>query len=612
MTQTPAGGAGGLSDGNDNSSDAQSGTNASIQKASERGEAAPGGAKHGTASSLNSAATTGAKNGQGQRDEASSNDAAPTPPKLGAGGTSDAQDGDSETADVKRGPGKATKAAAALAAVPAAGAAGQVLVLMMFLNWLKGLAMQLLALVGNLWNLAVGLLLAIGKSLVASVMGVGATVSGAVGGAVSATVAGVTSFAAGGLALVVLVASAVVMVGDGANLAQRDTGLERCTVVAQTALDNVDGSNGDVDAATMSNAKTIYSVLSAWGMPDENIAGIIGNWDAESGIDPTSVQGDFDSPQQMTENKKAEARNTANGIGLGQWTAGRNTKLREYATGHGIDWWGIKTQLGFLVSPNEGGNATVVQTMISRSQGSPADAAYYFHDQWERSADTAAMKARRATYANKWMGLFSGWTADKSLADSILAQAGTTVTGADTARADAIRANCLSAGSAGITTSEGGMTLEQAQELIDLYKREGEEFLDSKYGAGGPGDCGYGKADNCVGFDTYFMNKYTTFDQYAVGNGIDQAASIARMTGKTTSKTPTVYSIASGPGTGSAGHVMVILGIQGDQAIIGEAACGTNHAGTRAYTRSVASITDTDWTFTDVADLVAEKNSLDS
>lgn len=527
-------------------------------------------------------------------------------PQLGAGGTSVAADPaeDDEGADVKRGPNTSTKAALAGAAVPAAGAAGQLMMAMMFLNWLKGLLMNLLAMAMNLWNLAMGLVLGLVKGVVGAAMSVGTAVSGAVGGAVSAAVAGATTFTAGGVAVVILVVSVVATVTDGGAASQRDAVRQQCTVVAQTALDKVDGSNGDVDAQTMVNAKTIYSVLSAWGMPDENIAGIIGNWDAESGIDPTSVQGDFSSPQAMTDAKQSEARNTDNGIGLGQWTFERNTALRSYAEGHSVKWWELATQLGFMVSPAEGGNASVVRTMIATSQGSPAEAAYYFHDNWERSADTAAMKARRAASADKWMGLFSGWTKDQGLADSILAQAGTTVTGANTARATAIRSDCRSAGAGAITAKAGGLSLDEAKALMEQYKIDGEEFLDTKYGAGGPGDCGYGKADNCVGFDTYFMNKFTSFDRYAPGNGIDQAGSIANLTGKTTTKTPSVYSVASGPGTGAAGHVMVVLGIEGDQAIIGEAACGTNHAGTRAYTRSIASITNSDWTFVDVSDLI--------
>lgn len=612
MAENPTGGAGGFASSGDADAEGAAvgrvnGGNASIPK-----PGATGGTEGASSAVRKGLPGTPAKQDRSDSDaEAGSADVSDEEgPALGAGGTSEAADSGSDTADVKRGPSTATKAAAAAAAVPAAGAAGQLMVFMMFLNWLKGLMMNLLALVGNLWNLAVGLLLAIGKAALGAVMGVGAAVSGAVGGAVSATVAGAMSFAAGGMVVAVIIVAAVVSVAAGDNLAQRDTLAQRCTVTAQTALDQVDGSDGDVDAATMANAKTIYSVLKAWGMPDENIAGIIGNWDAESGIDPTSVQGHFDSPQAMSDSKRTAATNTDNGIGLGQWTFGRNSSLRAYADAHGQDWWTLPTQLGFMISSSEGTNANVVKDMLATSYGTPGDAALHFHDAWERSADTPSMKERRATYAAKWMGLFSGWTADKSLADSILAQAGTTVTGADTSRAASIRANCRTAGSAGITTKPGGLTLDEAQQLIALYRSEGEDFLDTKYGAGGPGDCGYGKADNCVGFDTYFMNKYTTFNQYAPGNGIDQAASIASMTGKTTSKTPTVYSIASGPGTGSAGHVMVILGIQGDQAIIGEAACGTNHAGTRAYTRSVASITNADWTFTDVSDLVAAKNSL--
>jgi hypothetical protein len=614
MAENPTGSAGGTGGGASSAPDGETegatvgkvgDPNQAIQKAGDAGKTALDAVKP------KGAPDTGAKGDTapgGSSVDVDEEDA----PALGAGGTSEAANGDDDTADVKRGPSTQTKAAAAAAAVPVAGAAGQLIVLMMFLNWLKGLLMNLLALLGNLWNLLIGLALAIGKAVLGAVMGFGAGVSAAVGGAISATAAGVVSFAAGGMVAVLVVVTIVASVASGDNLAQKDTVQQQCSVTAQTALDKVTGSDGDVDAATLSNAQTIYSVLKGWGMPDENIAGIIGNWDAESGIDPTSVQGDFNTPQAISAAKQTEATNTNNGIGLGQWTFGRNSALRTYATGHGLNWWNLATQLGFMVSSSEGGNADIVKTMITTSQGTPADAAYYFHDNWERSADTDAMKARRATYAEKWMGLFTGWSADQTLADSILAQAVTTVTGADTARAASIRSDCRSASTAAVTTKAGGLTLDEATQLIALYKQEGEQFLDTKYGAGGPGDCGYGKADNCVGFDTYFMNKYTTFDKYAPGNGIDQAASIASMTGKTTSKTPTVYSIASGPGTGAAGHVMVILGIQGDQAIIGEAACGTDGAGTRAYTRSVASITNSDWTFTDVSDLVAAKNSLSS
>ncbi len=152
-----------------------------------------------------------------------------------------------------------------------------------------------------------------------------------------------------------IVASAITTLSDANNLATRDTNLTQCTATAQTALDRVDGSNGDVDAATLANAKVIYSVLSAWGMPDENIAGIVGNWDAESGIDPTSVQGDFSSPQSITDQKKMNARNTDNGIGLGQWTSAATASSASTPRGTASTVVALNTQLGFLVSSAEGG-----------------------------------------------------------------------------------------------------------------------------------------------------------------------------------------------------------------------------------------------------------------
>ncbi len=333
------------------------------------------------------------------------------------------------------------KAAAVGAAVPAAATAGQALIFMMFINWLKGILMNLMALAANLWNLAMGLLLTLGKTVVGSMLAVGTAISTAVGGAVSAVAAGAMSFAAGGLVVAIVVTTAVTMIGE--NISIKDSTLAQCTVEAEAALEEIDGSEGSVDVQTRANAEMIYSVLSAWGMPDENIAGIIGNWDAESGIDPTSVQNHFDSPMRMSEVKRSAASNTDNGIGLGQWTFGRNSNLRAYADGHSKDWWTLEIQLGFMLSAAEGSDAGVVKDMISTSYGTPADAAAHFHDAWERSADTAAMAARRGTYANMWMGMFSGWTSNKALADSILAQAGTTVSGANGGRAEAVRSDCV-------------------------------------------------------------------------------------------------------------------------------------------------------------------------
>ncbi|MFT4306663.1 MAG: hypothetical protein QM604_07205 [Microbacterium sp.] len=165
---------------------------------------------------------------------------------------------------------------------------------------------------------------------------------------------------------------------------------------------------------------------------------------------------------------------------------------------------------------------------------------------------------------------------------------------------------------------QGGLTLEQAEALIADYVstadtaplRKGEAVLEALYpGDSGPGDCGDGttvdKLDNCVGWVTYFMNVYTSFDQYVYANGGQEAANMAAVLGRSTSSTPTVYSIGSDPSTSDAGHTFVVLGIQGDEAIIAEAGCGLTDGWPRA--RAVALSELAGDTFVNVADLILDQ-----
>lgn len=548
-------------------------------------------------------------------------------PALGAGGTSLAAQEPGFGNETGGGDGKGlsgAKMAGAAAAVPAAGVVGQVMLLAMFVNWLKGMAMAALALASNLANLLIGVALAVGKAVVGAVMGVGGAVAGAVGGAVSAAAAGVTTVVTGIVIGTLVTVGTVVGVNTSNELSRRDGSID-CRPMATAALAKVEGSDENVEGKTLENAKLVFGVLSAWGMGDENIAGILGNWDAESGIDPTGVETIYDEPFALGSKKKdAESKGfdvdliapaygarfpgvDLIGIGLGQWSNGRNTQLTDYARGAGKSWATLETQLGFMISKDSG--APVIKHMISTPIGTPVEAAMYFHDEWERSADTPALAARRGEKATKWMGMFSGWEKNAALADSILAQSGTTVTDANTSRAQAVRSDCLGAPSATLTMAEGGLTLEQAQEVMDLYKVEGEQFLRSRFGAGGPGDCGFGKADNCVGFSTYFANKYTSFHKYAPGNGVQTAHSMADMMGKTVSRTPTPYSVASGPGIGPEGHTFVVLGIQGDNAVVGEASCGSNHTGSIVKLVPLSKLTDGVWQFVDVSDLMSEQSA---
>lgn len=541
--------------------------------------------------------------------------------KMGAGGTSPAGPGDRGDGPAGKSMSGLGKTAAATAAVPAAGAASQLAFMMMLLNWMKQMFFGALAMAMNLLNAIFGAALMVGKVLFGGFMAAGAAVSSFLGGVVSAGAAAVS--VAVSTVMVVSVSVVSVVTGIAGHNAQREGGLFDCSAEIVAASNSVDQEpEGGSEQATLANAKLIYGVLSAWGMPDENIAGILGNWDMESGIDPTGVEtisgerfslgplkqaaedADFDVTRVAPEYGARFPGVKLLGIGLGQWSNDRNTQLRDYAREEG-SWATLETQLGFMISRDSG--APVIKHMIANPIGSPTAAAKYFHDEWERSADTT-MGPREAA-ATRWFARMGGWTKNQALADSILAQAGATLDQANVNRVNNAKANCQTdTKTARAGLKEGGLDLEEAEALMAVYRSEGESVLASAFGGGGPGDCGFGKADNCVGFSSYFMYKFTSFKQYAPGNGIDTAASIARMNGRETSPTPTPYSVFSMRTSAPEGHTGVVLGIQGDMAIIGEASCGSNHAGTRAFMQPLSELTSGDYVFTDVSDLLTEES----
>ncbi|MDO4254382.1 MAG: phage tail tip lysozyme [Kocuria sp.] len=545
-------------------------------------------------------------------------DAEPADKRLGAGGTGyerrDKKDGELVSKTAK---GVAVGGAAA-AAPPAMG----LVMLMALLKWLKTMFFAMLAMAANAANLVLGFIVgvakAVGHAIAAPFVAIGGLVGKAAGAvfgvAVTATVAPVATAASGVVATITAVAVlstvATGVLNQGGYDDGRGSSAANCFVNVGTG-----GPGADVPANTEANAQAVYSVLKSWGMPDENIAGILGNWSQESGVDPTSVESIYDEPYQIGPRKQAAwdgnfthiPGQEHGGIGLGQWSNGRTPMLLDYAQSKGVDWYTIETQLAFMVEGDNPSDVAVFKDMITTSQGSPAAAAKYFHDKWERSADNAQMMQERVADAEMWYGKMSGWSVDDSVAGGVEDIVGDIV---DTIGGgiNTILGNCDSdtAGPGGLV--DGGMNEEQAQQLVDLYNEEGDKFLDEKYGnSGGPGSCGDNHAMNCVSFSTYFMNKYTSFQQYAPGNGIRTAYLIAEMTGKQMQDNPVPYSVGSGPGSGPAGHTLVVLGVDGDKVIVGEAGY-CSYMG-RVRVDSAARLKAEGWKFVDVSDLIGEGGS---
>ena len=385
------------------------------------------------------------------------------PTNTGANGTdvmgSDgAASGNQPIAGVGPGKGAGGKAAAGAAVGAAAPVAAQAAALATFINWLKTVMMAAVAAVQSLWSMAASALVGAGKAIVGFFSSVGTAISSAVGGVVSASTAGVASFVAIAIGATGVVGTVAMREG---NNAARDGLLPSCTVAVDNAVKASESAQGDFSAQTEENAKTIYSVLSAWGMSNENIAGILGNWSHESGIDPTGVETIFDEKFTIGPRKQAaEAMNfkiaqvdpgyaarfpaiDLMGIGLGQWTNGRNTLLTDYAKSIGKPWYTLETQLGFMVSKDDPTRVGQVKALINNSEGGSVSAATsYFLTKWEGIND-GTLGTREAA-AGTWFAKMGGWSKNQSLADSILAQSGSAVTGANNTSVAQAASQCKS------------------------------------------------------------------------------------------------------------------------------------------------------------------------
>lgn len=61
---------------------------------------------------------------------------------------------------------------------------------------------------------------------------------------------------------------------------------------------------------TLKNARLCYSIFKGYGLSNVQIAGILGNWDTESGIDFTTVEGIYSEPHTYGERTKAAIEDT--------------------------------------------------------------------------------------------------------------------------------------------------------------------------------------------------------------------------------------------------------------------------------------------------------------
>lgn len=147
------------------------------------------------------------------------------------------------------------------------------------------------------------------------------------------------------------------------------------------------------------NAKYICSYLRGKGWTDNAIAGMLGNMQTESTINPGIWQ-------------NLDSGNTSLGFGLVQWTPA--TKLIEWADGKGLDYKDIDTQLERILYELENGlqyYPTDSYPETFREFSTSTKSAYYlggaFLYNYERPAEPDAVT--RGNQATAWYNVLKGY-----------------------------------------------------------------------------------------------------------------------------------------------------------------------------------------------------------
>ena len=346
-------------------------------------------------------------------------------------------------------------------AVQGAQAAHKALLLAKFIQWLKMMLQMLQQMIAAAVQAVAGFV----QTIITAVVNVATTIATALGVSVVATLFG-------GVVAVVLVVGLVVgavVNGMQANeLSKLDSGIVDCSVAVNKVRDDVAGGEINVSEQQLKNAQLAYSFLSAYGVSDEHIAGILGNWQTESAIDPTSVEGIYGSVwhEQYIIGPAKQAAWDANfnsyeivmypagyngrttdwtladeynqhddwaappdiaGIGLGGWTYGRNTDLLNCAASIGLEWYTMEAQLIYCVTTDM--SADWLNWWFQQPVSSVEEATTQFYCAWERgnsnldvTTDSVAIAnlPYRIDFAENWYVLMADWEVDTEYANSLM------------------------------------------------------------------------------------------------------------------------------------------------------------------------------------------------
>nr|WP_303183316.1 phage tail tip lysozyme [Lachnoclostridium phocaeense] len=173
--------------------------------------------------------------------------------------------------------------------------------------------------------------------------------------------------------------------------------------------------NGD-DLIGDTNAEQIFNYLTTHGMTPEGAAGMMGNLQAESGLNPAAVQGhshdatycqDYLARVDSGEITRAEFVSENRGFGLAQWTSrGRRGALYDHVQRSNASIGDLEAQLEYLVQELQT-SYRMVWNVLSTTHSVRAASDIVLHS-YEAPADqSAAVELLRFSYALMFFNEFN-------------------------------------------------------------------------------------------------------------------------------------------------------------------------------------------------------------
>ncbi|WP_145142323.1 phage tail tip lysozyme [Paenibacillus sp. Y412MC10] len=343
--------------------------------------------------------------------------------KASGGGDDGITDKAEEVADKAVDKGiKATKIITATAA--GTNAAGQALIglmMMKMLMMLKGLAIaaisKFVGVIGTIFNAV--------SSFVSGLLGVGAAIANAI---------------TAGVVAITITATSVLGYGVIDDLVLKDDSTGGCVPIRTTVRAGSQDYllDGELEVVREANAVKVWSVYERLGGSKEQTAAVLGNLQHESGLDPTGVETIYNEPFQIGPRKqnamsakflvsKIDAKYAAKypaikyvGIGLGQWTNGRNTLLVNYAQSRGANWYDFDTQIKFML---EGDDSLRQKQLIDFLHTPPSNVekeTERFMNTWIGLSTPNKSLPQRVKNSANFMFVLERATTDTAYADSIL------------------------------------------------------------------------------------------------------------------------------------------------------------------------------------------------